>query len=1277
MSLTRVFLKRPTLVFVFIGLTMLAGLMALRSLTVQQLPNNGQPSILITAQYSGASTTELVADVARPIEDNLAGIPNLIVQSTVIQNGQVSVTAQFSLSSTNAENIANVESALQSASRVLPTNMLPPTIRIANPSQSVVVTLALTSKKYKPAILGSIANHGIVPVIEQVPGVSNVIVTGLSQPAYMVTVDPKRLAANNLTLTDVMNTISPNNVRAPGGYVYGPSRETSLDIRGDLFTPQDVANLPIHVSAASVGTTSSTSTAAATGGAGSASGTLVGTSGKSSLGSSSSASTSSTSTTLPAMSMSSGPGIAATPAPAGVMPNASPPAVMAASGMVASSPTPMGTSASSPQPTTMLTVTTAATPLPATTPAATPQPGTTTTTTSTASPQPVSTGGVAVPAYGTTSQISASSSMTTTSGTTTTMTTPNYTIDQAITPGSISSNTVASSATATTAASPSGAAYGYGTGAGTSTSPYVGQTNPWGIPSADKRISNVAKVYDATVVPRAFASENGQPGVTLLIQKASNASEVTVANDVLRQLHALQVQFPDVHFELAHNQSTYTEQQVTGVNHTLVEGIILTAIVMLFFLSSWRNSVVVMVAIPTSLGVTLFVMYMMHLTLDTVSLMAMTLVIGILIDDSTVVLENIERHLSLGESPADAALNGRSEIGMAAMVLTFVDVIVFLPIAFAGGQVGQFLHEFAVVVTIATLTSLWVSFTVTPTLAGLWSMRSTWRPWPVIVWFNERFDALRTRYGTVWLPFAMRHPWYFVVGAFTLCVASVMLIPSGKVGEEFMPGFDQGIFTAQVVYPPGHPLAQTRATLAKLETETRRVVTAHDLLFETTVAGGYSAPFGGFVLQGNVGQISVYLRGDRTTSTAAYVALLQRDLARLAPGAAVALTEITAAGGVATQPIDVVVEALNGSDPTPYAAKVFAALKQTSGVVGAQDAGSNVAPQMSVEFNRPALQGLDVSVGTAATAAEAAFGGAVASSIYTPTVGLSEIEVIYPESEQHRLEGVLNVPLRAYNGGIVRLGDVAYLHYAPAPLLITRQNRVTGVHVTANVGGKANLSDTTNAFLARVAQLHLPSFVQVRPSALGQLDLMHQALLELGASLVISIILVFFIIVALYNSYRTPFVTLFAIPVASIGALGALWLTNQTLNLFSLIGVIFLVGLVTKNGILLVDYADTVRERGKSRREGIIEAAQTRFRPIIMTTVAMVAGMLPLALGLEPGSQQRVSLGIVVIGGMLSSLVLTLVIVPIMYTWIAPAQLRKGVIFADERRSRKEAPAPQ
>jgi HAE1 family hydrophobic/amphiphilic exporter-1 len=462
--------------------------------------------------------------------------------------------------------------------------------------------------------------------------------------------------------------------------------------------------------------------------------------------------------------------------------------------------------------------------------------------------------------------------------------------------------------------------------------------------------------------------------------------------------------------------------------------------------------------------------------------------------------------------------------------------------------------------------------------------------------------------------------------------------------------------------------------MLRLEAKTRQLIPASDFASEQTIAGGQAAEFGGFIQEGNIGEISIYLSTDHKTSTAQYITKLQSELGKIAPQGSLNVVQATQQGGGVQQPIDELVGTTDGSDPTPWASKVYDVLKDTPGAIGAQDSSSNAAPQVEVDFDRIKLQDLDVSIGTAADAVEAAYGGYEATQIETAAAGLTEIVVEYPLPQQNSLAALLNIPIRSQdaNGDIVRLGDVAHLYWKPAPLVLTRENRVQVVHVSANIAGGANLSDTTNAFLGRIKGLHLPKNVTVRPASQGQQDLMNQALVTLGSSLAISFVLVFLMIVALYNSYRTPFVTLFAVPLATIGAFGALWITRQTLNLYSLIGMVLLVGLVTKNGILLVDYADTVREReGKSREEGMAEAATTRFRPIMMTTTAMVAGMLPLALGLEPGGSSRASLAIAVIGGLTSSLILTLFIVPIMYSWLAPKHLNEVTRFAND------APPPE
>jgi HAE1 family hydrophobic/amphiphilic exporter-1 len=1034
MWLTALFVRRPTLVFVLLALMLLAGALAATTLVQQQFPNVSQPTVSINVSYSGASTTVMRDSIVKPIEDALAGTQNLQTLSSNIQAGQASIVSTFLITSDQNTDLVNTQKALTQALHNLPTDLQPPTIAIRDPSEAVVVTLSLTSSKMSASELSLIANGRVVPAIEQVQDVSGVTVGGQSTPAYEVVVDPRKLSAYNLTLNDVINTVGASNTRAPGGIAYGSNRETQIDIRGDITSPDSVLGLPISV--------------------------------------------------------------------------------------------------------------------------------------------------------------------------------PN------------------------------------GGGSQSATS----ALNPWTSAPQVLRVGDVASVVAGNEPRRAFASVNGRPGVFLQIQKASAASEVTASDNVLAALPKLRAQFPDISFNVINVQSRYTAQQIDGVIRTLCEGIALTGVVMLFFLGSWRNAIVVLIAIPASLCVALFVMKVMNLTIDTFSLLGMTLVVGILVDDSTVVLENIERHYEMGQRPMEAAISGRSEIGLAAIVITLVDVVVFLPIAFLQGQVGKNLAEFGIVVVISTLTSLFVSFTITPALAGNWALKSTWRPPAPIRLFERGFNALRSWYAHRVLPWGLEHR-AVVVGISALSLAAAMVfVPFGLVGEEFIPTIDRGEIFIQLTYPVGTPLTKTTDAVFRLEREYRQLP---DVEADTAVTGGYASPFGGFLAQGNIGQIHIWLRDDRKHSTFYWMDQYRRIARQTVKDAQIVVIPATGIVGGNRQPIDELVTDVRGGDPTPYAERVYNLLRDTPGATSIYSAVSALTPQVELIFDRAKARALNVSIGNATTAARAAFGGAIATQFETPD-GLEQVQVIYPAEDQADVTALATIPVRANNGSIVHLGDFSALRWSPAPPLITRVDRNSVIDISANVLPNSSLSQVQDAFNKRLKALKLPSNIVVRPRPLGQQDLMGQALAGLGGSLILSVVLVFLLMVALYNSYRSPLIIMFSVPVAAFGALGALAITHETLNLFSLIGTILLVGIVTKNGILLVDYANTLRERGLAKLDAIKGSAFTRFRPIVMTSISVVAGNFPLALALEPGSSVRSSLGVVVIGGILSSLVLTLVLVPVMYMWLAP-----------------------
>ncbi len=1037
MNLTRVFVTRTTLTFVLLALIAIAGSISWATLVRQQFPNVSQPTILIKASYSGASTTVMRDSIVKPIEDQIAGTADLQTLNSTVQAGSASISAIFTLTSNVNTDLVNITKALQQANQQLPSDLIAPTVLVNDPSQATVVTLSLTSSKMTASELSLVVQGRIVPAFQQVPDVSLVTPGGTVTPAFEVVTDPYKLASYNLTLTDVINTVSTQNVRAPGGIVYQPDRETQVDIRGDIVTPEGLAGLAL-----------------------------------------------------------------------------SPPSSSAA-------------------------------------------------------------------------------------------------------------QTIPSTA---------------------------GTVDPWTSANTVLRVGDVAKVTAGYEPRRTAASVNGINGVFLQIQKTSESSEVDASNNVLAALPKVRRQFPDINFNVINVQSKYTEEQLDSVIRTLIEGVVLTGLVMLFFLHSWRNAIVVLIAIPASLGVALFFMKMLGLTLDTISLLGMTLVVGILVDDSTVVLENIERHSEMGQPPDEAAVQGRSEIGLAAIVITLVDVVVFLPIAFIQSQVGRNLAEFGIVVVISTLTSLFVSFTITPSLAAAWALRSHWKPWGIITAFTRGFDRVRDWYVHNVLEAALRHRVAVVAACFISFVLAMALIPLGFVGEEFIPPVDRGEIYIQIVYPVGTPLTHVTESVLKME---RAVTNFSDVDADTAVAGAYAAPFGGFVSQGNVGQVHIWLKADRTHATDYWVTKYRQIAAQTTPGATTYVIPATGTQGGNAQPIDELVTDISGGDPTPYADKVYQALRSIPGAANVNSSASALAPQVELQFDRAKARALNVSIGTAATAARAAFGGDIATQFETND-GVEQVQVIYPLTDQTSLSEFGKIPIRSTTGQIVHLGDFAYLKWAPALPLITRTDRNSVVHVDANVAPGAQLSNVQSAFNAKIAALHLPQNIVVRPAPLGQQDLMGQTLVGLGSSLILSVVLVFLLMVALYNSYRAPLIIMFAVPVAAVGALGALWLTHQTLNLYSLIGTILLVGIVTKNGILLVDYANTLRERGKNKLEAITESAFTRFRPIMMTSISVIAGNIPLALALEPGSQVRSSLGVVVIGGISSSLVLTLVLVPIMFMWLAP-----------------------
>ncbi len=1072
--LTQLFVNRPPLVFVMLALVALLGGFAMATLVQQNLPNVDFPTISVSASYPGASPSELRDAVVRPLEDAIAGAPGLDHINTSIQQNQAQISATFSLDTDKTTDLVEIQDRVQIAAASLPADLSAPTVRSFDPSQITVTTLSVSSRSLSLQGLSAIVTDKIVPALEQAGGISNVNTGGTVTPALEVEIDPAKLAGFGFTANDVASAIQQNNVRAPGGLVYGGNRETLIDVRGDITTPATVASLVLAGSTAQL------------------------------LGATS------------------------------------------PSGTVTQRYT--GTSGS---------------------------------------------------------------------------------LNQALKLGAGQVSGAAGSA-----------------------------TNPWSTSARLPRIGDVATVVDSYEAKRVSSYVGTGFAISLSAQKAAGASEVQASDAVLAALPALEAQYPEIQFKVLNVQADFTRQQLWNVVQTLLEAIAFTGIAMLFFLRSWRNALVVMIAIPASLLVTLFAMKLLNFTLDTVSLLAMTLIIGILVDDSIVVLENVERHFEDGEAPRTAAILGRAEIGPAAVVITLVDVVVFLPIAFLPGQVGRFLSEFGVCVTVATLTSLAVSFTITPALAGNWSLLGKWRPWRIIDAFTHQFERLRRFYSERTLAWSLRHGVVIAAVCAVLTAAALALIPLNVVGFEFIPAVDRGQIFVQVQFPTGSPLAATDAAIRKLDAAFAEIA---DVQRTTSTAGSYQAGFGGGINLGSNGQVTVFLKDARQHSTAEVARMMTAIGHKLVPDAKVIAIPATGTRGGNAQPIDLTLSTTRG-EPDAYVAPVLEALSETPGALNANSSALQTSPQFDIEFDRDRARALNVNIGTAAQAIHAAFGG-LAVTQFDTTNGIKYVQITYPMSYQTSLHSLTNIALRANNGSIVHLGDIAILKNDPQQALLTRVNRQTVVHIGANLQPGATQTIVVAAFTKRLAALHLPSFVHVSAAAGGNQASVVQTASGLGISLLLSMLLVFLLMIALYDAYKAPFIIMFSIPVAAFGALGALALTHQTLNMYSLIGVVMLVGLVSKNGILLVDFAHEKVLLGMDKVSAIKQAARIRFRPILMTTTSMIAGMLPLALALDPGSTAKRSLGTVVIGGLTSSLILTLLLIPVVYMWIAPGppkQLASG-----------------
>jgi HAE1 family hydrophobic/amphiphilic exporter-1 len=777
-------------------------------------------------------------------------------------------------------------------------------------------------------------------------------------------------------------------------------------------------------------------------------------------------------------------------------------------------------------------------------------------------------------------------------------------------------------------------------------------------------LENVATVTDGFKTTQVINRVNGVPAVTLTATKLASANTIAVSQGIRQAMDRLQPTLPQgMRLDIVTDAATYTEQSFETIQKTMLQAILFTGLILLVFLHTWRSTLIVLVAIPTSLLTTFGLMSLLGMDLNLFSMLAVTLSVGILVDDSIVVLENIYRHLDRGEPPILAAINGRSEIGLAALTITMVDVVVYLPIALISGIAGDFIRPFALVVAAATLTSLAVSFTLTPLLAGRFlqpddsSNEGTGALAAFGRWWDRGFAALSRAYQRLLRlvltghllkagPVRVGARWGVIVLGLVAFAAGVGLFASGLIGVDVFPSGDQGEIDVTLTMPPATTLSRTDAVVAQIEQKLKGVPEVQKVYVSI---GGATLGFGGS--SGDTARLTVLLAPitQRQRSSTWVADELRQTLDPRFPGSHldVSLPNAFGFGGFGMQPIQV---AVRGPDPNTLnrvVEQVTAEVKAVPGAVEVNNANEKVQPEYVVNVDRDRASDLGITSQTAAAALQTAVNGIVVTKFRQPGQDDVDIRVIADDAFRASPDSLASLPLLSSNGTVVHLGQIGTIVPGTGPTRITHVDRERSVTVNASANGRT-VGNVSQDVQARLSRLPLASGYSITYA--GQAAQGAAAFSDIFRALGSSLLLMYGLMLMLFGSVTLPLAVLVSLPLAIVGALGALALTGSSFTLFSLLGLAMLVGLVGKNAILLVDFTAILRKRGLSRTDALLEAGPARLRPIVMTTMSIFAGLAPVALGVEAGSELLRAAALVLIGGLLTSTLLTLVFVPAMYT---------------------------
>ena len=769
-------------------------------------------------------------------------------------------------------------------------------------------------------------------------------------------------------------------------------------------------------------------------------------------------------------------------------------------------------------------------------------------------------------------------------------------------------------------------------------------------------VKDVAVVMDGVKETTSISRYNGKNGIGLMLKKQGDANAVDVSTLVREKFKSIEEQNASagVAFIIADDSTDNTIAAVNSVVYDLILAVILVSLVMLLFLRSFRNSFIVIVAIPTSLVTAFAVMWLLGYTLNLMTLLAMSLIIGILVDDAVVVLENIQKHLDRGKDKRTAALDGRMEIGFAALSITLVDVVVFLPILFLQVFVADMLKQFSVVVVTSTLTSLLVSFTLTPWLVSRIGKKEDLQPTNFfnrfLLWFEHQLENFTNGYGRQ-LEWVLSHKLIFTGFVFLLFVMTLGIMKQGIIGKELISTGDQGKFRMALEFDKSTSIHQNNVIAQKIETY---IIQQPEVATVFSNVGGPSTGIGSLgVGSANKTEFTIQLKPKKELKnlpTEAFMKKLREELKTQFTG----INYSMAALGLIPRsaPIEITLSGSNSNQVMQSGNNLKAIIENIPGADNVRLSVEAGSPEYKIIPDKDKMQRLGLTTAYIGMNLRTAFTG-------NDDATLTENGTEYPvriwldEFSRQNFEDVQQLSIINPMGLPVEVSQFAIVEQGNSPSLLERKDRQPAITLTSDALGRPS-GTVADDVVAYLKENPLPNGIQMTWGS--DIKRQNDSFGALGSVLLISFLLIYLIMVALYDHFIYPLVVLLSIPVAAIGAFFALNLSLSNLSLFALLGLIMLMGLVVKNAILIVDFTNQLKAEGKFFKEALIIAGKGRMRPILMTTLSMIVGMLPIAMATGTAAEWKNGLAWVIIGGLLSSLLLTVFLVPMVYYLVDTAK---------------------